>query len=36
LKFIEKLKAAGVSKAQAKAEAKALQDTPGTTEDYQT
>jgi hypothetical protein len=33
-KFIEKLKAAGIPEAQAKANA--LQDTLGTTEDYQT
>lgn len=34
LKFIEMLKAAGIPEEQAKA--KALQDIPGTTEDYQT
>jgi hypothetical protein len=32
LKFVEKLKAAGVSEAQVKAEAEALQEAPGTAE----
>jgi hypothetical protein len=32
LKFVEKLKAAGISEIQAKAEAEALQEAPGTAE----